>query len=593
MSENQEPNNVPNKQQENGGVAQKAQETAQKAKKVKDTAQKVKKIAHAVKNISASGPLMYVLFWVLVVIVILIIIIGVLMFLITMPGMVMAKLKELFQAIGDAVAAFFGADTTKQINKVELFETLDYIEDMGWDLKGEGFLTGYYKLGDEKKIKDELEDLDFDFKNKSYEPDPKQGVVRDGDDKIVLAKSDFMFTYIMSDNYVYTLKNKNIATERENDGFWTSVAKKIKTGSKKVANFLLGPVMGDSHKGDMDKFGTGLIALYYDKSDGSAKGFGEEGDPLIMENIWENGVIEISAKDKPLLIENDGWFNNNNPIKFSLDGWTGRYGMPLEFLLSVHKATMMPDLAYDMVYTFATNVNIYLHEVQGQVRAAYKKNNGEYLTKLRKAMDDFEGTNWFSALLNWFDDLHQSEGEAIGAYEAGLDMIATSKSPCGCELDTVYYTEDQKSIVKKDGEKWYYFEKGKLTSKEYKGNRKEEKRVVECCDYCQEVVGVVVTKLTDNADYNYYAYAPYIANVQRHWYRDVYFVKEGNKDFVEYDYDYEALMKERWTLYETYTDKDEDKGTYKYNPDKVGEFIYFIIDAERKIQTRKWSVCIV
>ena len=59
----------------------------------------------------------------------------------------------------------------------------------------------------------------------------------------------------------------------------------------------------------------------------------------------------------------DLWQKNNFAIEYSLDGWTGRYGMPLEFLLSVHKATMMPDLAMDMVSNFPTEIHILLHMI--------------------------------------------------------------------------------------------------------------------------------------------------------------------------------------------------------------------------------------
>ena len=67
------------------------------------------------------------------------------MFLVTMPGMVMEQLKALFKEAGNFIAAFFGADTTKQIENTEIYSTLDYLEQMGWDLKGEGFLTDYVK----------------------------------------------------------------------------------------------------------------------------------------------------------------------------------------------------------------------------------------------------------------------------------------------------------------------------------------------------------------------------------------------------------------------------------------------------------------
>ena len=120
---------------------------------------------------------------------------------------------------------------------------------------------------------------------------------------------------------------------------------------------------------------------------------------------------------------------------FNLDGWTGRYGMPIDFLLSIHLATMMPDLAYDMVESFDTQIVMLLH------------NSGSYLG-----------------------------GTA--------------------------------------------------------------------------------------------SYDPYIAYVKDHWYRDIYFV-QSDKEFVDYDYEYESVMKERWTLYETYGSE---------NPEKEGEYKLYKID---------------
>ena len=68
---------------------------------------------------------------------------------------------------------------------------LDYIEEMGYDLKGMGFLTDYVGSADD-------------------------GVERNDEGKINEAKSDFITAYLVSDNYVYTLKNDNIVTVGEN-----------------------------------------------------------------------------------------------------------------------------------------------------------------------------------------------------------------------------------------------------------------------------------------------------------------------------------------------------------------------------------------
>ncbi len=85
----------------------------------------------------------------------------------------------------------------------------------------------------------------------------------------------------------------------------------------------------------------------------------------------------------------------------------------------------------------------------------------------------------------------------------------------------------------------------------------------------------------------YETYVPYIENVKNHWYRDVYFIAKSDsiqeKGFVTYDLEYESLMNERWTLYETYINKKKEEETdinlqYKCQPEKAGDFILYVID---------------
>lgn len=125
------------------GVAEnvKKQTSEQVKKKVKE---KVKKeaVKGAAKH-SLMAAMSTVLMYVALAIIILFVIIGLIMFFVTMPGMVMEKLKALFEEAGKFIAAYFGADTTQMIKNEEVYETLDYLEQMGWELKSEGFLTGY------------------------------------------------------------------------------------------------------------------------------------------------------------------------------------------------------------------------------------------------------------------------------------------------------------------------------------------------------------------------------------------------------------------------------------------------------------------
>ncbi len=358
--------------------------------------------------------LLPILTWVLVFIIILIIIIGVVLFFITMPGMVMDKLKELSKNVGKGIAAFFGADTTKQVDDEEICDVLDYLEQMGYDLKGYGFLTDYVGAEDGEGVERYTAE-EAESKEEKSEGDIKE------------AKSDFIFTYLVSDNYIYTIANFN-QTTGGNGGFWQSIFTAIKSVLLKMGNILTGGQLGQH-------WGRGMIELYDEQKDFWGNSIlGKKGE-YYRNGLFDKIKIKIDEeKNKRVLSIKRGI--GGETLEYNLDGWTGRYGMPIDFLLSIHLATMMPDLAYDMVESFDTKITLLLH-------------------------NDF----------------------------------------------------------------------------------------------------------------------PYIAYVKDHWYRDVYFVKnlddekEKNIEFVDYDYDYEALMKERWTLYETY--EEDEVGNDK---SKVGEYKLYEIN---------------
>ena len=599
MSENQDTNNTPQPGNQGGGNV--VQKGVQKAQKAKQTIERMKKVANAIKNISSSGPLMYVLFWVFVVIVAIIILTGIIMFFITMPGMVMDKLKSLFKEMGNYIAAFFGADTTQQIDDVRVYETLDYIEDMGWDLKGEGFLTGFYETGDEATVKSKLDGDDKD----NFSIDDKQGVVRNGDGDIILADSDFIFTYIMSDNYVYTLKNDNLATQSDHKdaGWFSKLVTAVSTAMYKIKNLTLGPIFDAIGLTDavMDKWGKGLIGIYYDN------GLGVEKHAVNTGSIWNFDTIEINTDKKTLSVARNELFNaNNNAIEYSLDGWTGRYGMPLEFLLSVHKATMMPDLAFDMVTTFPTEIHLLLHESSGESRAGYKTPSGYYVDwySIQKTLTNIETDEGWTWLRNWFADFliwFRGNGAKVeAAKKCGVD-VGTGTGECTCTF-TDGEGDSEGYAIYKDGNKYKYSAEGPITGQnedgtyirhhekdeEYSGTRKKINVVDEPCERCVQIYKGIAKYLGDNTDYNYITYSPYISKVTDHWYRDVYFVLNSSTEFVDYDYDYEAVMKERWTLYETYPDDPSDpiyntlNVGYNDVKDKIGEFIIYRIDENGK-----------
>lgn len=67
---------------------------------------------------------------------------------------------------------------------------------------------------------------------------------------------------------------------------------------------------------------------------------------------------------------------NKDTYTFNLDGWAGRYGKPLEFLLTLHVSTMAPDLAYKLASddNFNTKVHIGYESVDAWVTTRYLVN---------------------------------------------------------------------------------------------------------------------------------------------------------------------------------------------------------------------------
>ena len=366
--------NLEEQQKEQSLASKKTTENVQK--KIQERLSK-----SAVKNAGKQTLLkllMPIITYVAIFIIILIIIIGIAMFFITMPGMAVEKLKEIANDVGDAVSSWFGENEAEQISDAQIYETLDYLEQMTFDLKGDGFLTDY--VGE-----------------------AKDGVERSGDDqKISKAESDFIKTYLVSDKYIYTIKNFNMVA-----GNW------ILGALQHFASFF---TEGDSNQ----YWSRGMIEI---RLDNGILG-NEQGEYY---SVYDLGSINIDAEKKTLEIKR-GWFNNS--MTYNLDGWTGRYGMPLDFLISVHMSTMMPDLAYDLATSFNTVIQLLLHPVGGSGTTAvglYKVDEDTYIS-----YDDFKEYTGIKIVSR--EDAKEvmdkygieSPNNCIGTSDVGIDNIEPS-----------------------------------------------------------------------------------------------------------------------------------------------------------------------
>ena len=134
MEQNEEKNEREEKQSQSDSL-----------KMTKEAAQKIaqkgaKKFAG---KASLMGPLAHIIAVAAPILIIIIILGGIILFFLTMPGMVMEQLKAIFKEVAAGICSWFGADDTKQVEDKEIYEALDYLEEMGYDLTGYGFLTDY------------------------------------------------------------------------------------------------------------------------------------------------------------------------------------------------------------------------------------------------------------------------------------------------------------------------------------------------------------------------------------------------------------------------------------------------------------------
>ena len=296
-----------------------------------------------------------------------------------MPGLMVGKIKAIAQGIADAWQTLYKPGAESRINKDDIVDTAEYIRSMGYDLVGYGFVPANdltskedYETVDIKKNINEKGELLDDAGNvegggagKYYD---KYGIgyTTTGDEegatnsfetagiiKDYLDETDvsIISTYAMTNLRMYTVRNYDTKIE--------------------FFNFL-----HDIFVNNDNDWATGLISLWVAKDFKATEKY----------DMASMGHVTVDPSTKTMHIQK-GWFNNE--LVFDMDGWSGRYGMSLEFLLSLHLATMAPELVSTMARTFDTEVQVYLDEFEkATVLGYYKNKDGEYFTK--EQLEDFD-----------------------------------------------------------------------------------------------------------------------------------------------------------------------------------------------------------
>lgn len=268
---------------------------------------------------AGAGGIAAVLITVLLVILIIIALIGVAGFFTTMPQFLWNKLKKLALDIWDGVQGYVIGMDEALVNKDDIVGVAQYLYDMGYDLVGMGFAESVEIYGQKDANGNEIPVEGDHVKNEIKKID-----------------APYLRAYLVAENRTYLINNYCFNLQDFANSFFD------------------GSLWGEG----FDSWGTGLIDLESNLLE-------EIGMPITALRVGEFNVgelikgVKVDRASNTLRIRRFNpelafWNSHFDYTYFSLAGWSGRYGKPFELMLTLHQATMAPDL----VKEFAMNKDL-------------------------------------------------------------------------------------------------------------------------------------------------------------------------------------------------------------------------------------------
>jgi len=281
------------------GAKQAGKEGAKQAAKegAKAAAKAGTKVA-AKAGIAASPPVLIVI----LVIVAIIFLIGIISFFSIMGDMIIGKLKNFLQGVWDAIQTVTTGDQAyANINDEHVKNAASYLEQMGYDLVGMGFVKTEYNTTNKNE---------GEAWNKWYNENGELIEEKSASNK----KEDL-------------IEREEDTTEDESEGEKSGAEQKDpikKIKSEPIRKYLVaalrsyingaygGMVVQEGHEAD------GLWNTVFDK-------------------------IAFNSKEHTLTVT-----KGDTHVKVNLESWTAKYGMSFEFLVCLHLGTLAPEFVMDL-----------------------------------------------------------------------------------------------------------------------------------------------------------------------------------------------------------------------------------------------------
>lgn len=183
----------------------KATKSATMAAKRTKQAQKMAKVAKGAQKVAGIvaklGPIIAVIGMIIVII---ISVIGVLVFIIAGLGLIMSGLKSISQAFGDGLVKLIAGEE-ENVHDDEILDTLEYLQQMDYDLYGYGFSTVQNPIIEEQQgdgtVKKELA---YPSRRLQWDVFKANEAAREHNHAYKYIKA-----YLISDNYTKILRHQN------------------------------------------------------------------------------------------------------------------------------------------------------------------------------------------------------------------------------------------------------------------------------------------------------------------------------------------------------------------------------------------------
>jgi len=330
---------------------------------------------------------------IVIIVLVIIFVIGIILYFQNMPGQVLGKIKEVATSFAVAVRASINGDQTNISDEDEI-ALAQYLENMGYDVEGYGFADVTYSE---------------DEKNDTYGARTSSGKAKEITAVTKNSKStNYLKNYMAADQSTYFKATVNVV------GFFRSIVDNFKS-------MVDGSAMNSNVSKSAD-YATGMLEV-----DNTAT------------------ILDTTKSDssKHVLSISGGKYN----YSFGLDGWTSKYGRPLELFLALHLSTMMPDITNKIATDEAFNTKVH---ISFQNTYLYAKNMSIKTDKGKTVIKDDVFKGYLKYVKHLFEvakaELEKEKSGNQAKLEKATKENETKTAETAIEQDDKYIQKTQEAI---------------------------------------------------------------------------------------------------------------------------------------------------